>query len=323
VKRAIAAVRPGRLCAVPVRAILAWLLVAPCVAWAVVRLAGLERGYPLVQIVAYTPLAAIGAVVVVVVAAALRQRLAAVVAAVVALALAVVVAPRALGGESDADGRSLRVLSANLHHSPSAAPGLVALVRRTRPDVLSLQEATPAVVEALDAAGLPDLLPERVVATPADIPANALYARTRLGRIAAPQRQTNPLAAARIGREVEIYAVHPRAPIRRRATTIWRAELRALPPATPDGRIRILAGDFNATLDHAELRRLLDTGYEDAADAVGAGLSATWPQGRRFPPPVTIDHVLADERVGFRAVSVHSLPRTDHRAVLAELVLPR
>ena len=45
----------------------------------------------------------------------------------------------------------------------------------------------------------------------------------------------------------------------------WRGDLRALPPATPDGPLRILAGDFNATLDHAELRRLLDTGYEDAA----------------------------------------------------------
>jgi endonuclease/exonuclease/phosphatase family metal-dependent hydrolase len=179
------------------------------------------------------------------------------------------------------------------------------------------------VVEALDAAGLPALLPERVVAASADLAANALYARTRLRRIAAPQPQTNALAAARIGRRVEIFAVHPRAPTRRSSTTAWRADLRALPAATPDGRIRILAGDFNATLDHAELRRLLDTGYEDAADAAGAGLRATWPQGRRFPPPVTIDHVLADERVGFRAVSVHSLPLTDHRAVLAEIVVPR
>ena len=95
-----------------------------------------------------------------------------------------------------------------------------------------------------------------------------------------------------------------------------------LPPATPDGRLRILAGDFNATLDHAELRRVLDTGYQDAAAQVGAGLHGTWPHGRRFPPPVTIDHVLADERLGVRAVSIHTIPGTDHRAVLAELELP-
>jgi endonuclease/exonuclease/phosphatase (EEP) superfamily protein YafD len=96
-----------------------------------------------------------------------------------------------------------------------------------------------------------------------------------------------------------------------------------LPAAAPDGPLRILAGDFNATLDHADLRRVLAGGYEDAASVVGAGLHATWPEGRLVPPTVAIDHVLADERAGVRAVSVHTLPGTDHRAVFAELVLPR
>ena len=104
---------------------------------------------------------------------------------------------------------------------------------------------------------------------------------------------------------------------------MWDRDLRSLPAASPDGAITILAGDFNATLDHAELRRLIDTGYEDAAATVGDGLRPTWPQGRRFPPPVTIDHVLADERCGVRKVTVHTIPGTDHRAVFAELVLPQ
>ena len=104
---------------------------------------------------------------------------------------------------------------------------------------------------------------------------------------------------------------------------IWDADLHALPPADSHGPLRILAGDFNATLDHADLRRVLAGGYEDAASVVGAGLRPTWPTGRLVPPTVAIDHVLADERAGVRAVSVHGLPGTDHRAVLAELVLPR
>ena len=33
--------------------------------------------------------------------------------------------------------------------------------------------------------------------------------------------------------------------------------------------MRILAGDFNATLDHAELRRLIGRGYHDAAEQAG------------------------------------------------------
>ena len=120
----------------------------------------------------------------------------------------------------------------------------------------------------------------------------------------------------------QVWAVHPRVPSRAENMAEWRADLRALPPAT-DETVRILAGDFNATLDHAELRRVIGRGYEDAADTVGARAAAR--RGRRtagIPPPVTIDHVLVDERAGVRSVRVLPLAGSDHRAVLAEIALP-
>jgi endonuclease/exonuclease/phosphatase (EEP) superfamily protein YafD len=312
-----------------VRCALAWLLVVPFAAWAVVRLAGLERGFPLVPLVAYTPLVAAGAVAVVAAAALLRERLAAVAAALLAAALVVVVAPRAIGGPTSPDGRAgprVVVVSANMQYGTGSPEALVDLVRRTRADVLSVQELTPSLAARRDAAGLERLLPERV-AEPRDEGAGmGLYARLPLAPLEVAGRRRNPLIAATArppgGPVVELVAVHPPPPIRG-AVSDWRADLRALPSATPDGRLRVLAGDFNATLDHAELRRLLDTGYEDAAAEVGAGLRATWPNGRRLPPPVAIDHVLADERCGVAAFSVHPIPGTDHRAVVAELVLPR
>ena len=98
--------------------------------------------------------------------------------------------------------------------------------------------------------------------------------------------------------------------------------MRAL-PASGTGPPRVLAGDFNATLDHAELRRLLDRGYRDAAEQAGVALRPTWPAGRTLPPTVTIDHVLADPRI--RVISARSvaIPGSDHRGVLADLLLPR
>jgi endonuclease/exonuclease/phosphatase family metal-dependent hydrolase len=98
--------------------------------------------------------------------------------------------------------------------------------------------------------------------------------------------------------------------------------LRELPGAGAPRPLRVLLGDFNATLDHHELRRILDRGYADAADATGDGLRTTWPAGRRFPPEITIDHVLADRRIAPRDVTVHLVPRSDHRAVVAVLELP-
>jgi hypothetical protein len=37
---------------------------------------------------------------------------------------------------------------------------------------------------------------------------------------------------------------------------------------------------------------------------------------------VTFDHVLVDERIGVREVTVHAVPDTDHCAVIAVLTLP-
>jgi endonuclease/exonuclease/phosphatase (EEP) superfamily protein YafD len=311
------------------RRLVAWLLVAVCAAWVAVRLLGVERGFPLVPLVAYTPLAAAAAVLAVGVVALLRQRVATLVTAVLAAVLVVTVAPRALGGPSEPDGPAgprLRVLTTNMHYGAGSPEALVALVRRTRPDVLSVQELTPGLARELDAAGLAELLPERVIDPRPRGPGIGLYATVPLTRGSAPGRRRNPLAvaSARIpgGPAVELVAVHVTPPFRHQVAA-WLGDIRAVPAATPSGPVRILAGDFNATLDHAELRRLLDTGYEDAAADVGAGLRATWPRGRRFPPPVAIDHVLADRRCGVRAFSVHAIPGTDHRAVLAELVLPR
>ena len=299
-------------------------------AWVVVRALGLERGYPMVAMLAYTPLVAGGAIVAVAVALLLRRRAAAACVAVLAAVLVWFVAPRALGGPSEAEGgpggARLRVLTANLSQQPGTAAGLVEIVRETRPDVLSVQELTPPVARALDAAGLAELLPERVLSTRDSGYGSGLYSRLALER-RPPVAGRSTLSVARAGLPgappLELYAAHPRAPRSRSDTLEWRADLRGLPPATPGGAIRIMAGDFNSTLDHGQFRELLGRGYEDAAAEVGAGLRATWPANRRFPPPVTIDHVIADARCGVRAVRVFGVPRSDHRAVFAELELPR
>ena len=92
-----------------------------------------------------------------------------------------------------------------------------------------------------------------------------------------------------------------------------------LPP--PAELPRLLAGDFNATLDHAPLRDVLRLGYADAAREVGKALLPTWGQVGK-PAVITIDHVLVDRRCAVLAGSVHAVPGTDHRAVFAEIRLP-
>ena len=299
----------------------AWAVVLPAAVWAVGRLLGLERGFPLVALMAFTPYAAAASLVAAGVALALRRRLPAAVGALSALVLVALVAPRAVGGDGGAgNGDSVRVLSANVAVGAVPPEALVALVERTRPDVLSLQELTDGYARRLEAAGLTRALPHTVLEPRPQYAGTGLYANTRLRRLPPIEAGFTMAVARAPRRDLEIVAVHPPAPLRGDTMALWRRGLRALPPApSGDAALRILAGDFNATLDHAELRRLLGTGYRDAADAVGAGLRPTWPSGTRGTLPVTIDHVLADERATARSVSVHELPRSDHRAVLAVL----
>jgi endonuclease/exonuclease/phosphatase (EEP) superfamily protein YafD len=303
-----------------------WVVVVPFAGWALVRLSGFEPDWPWVPVVAFTPYAVVGAVLALVLAAVLRRRAAGAVALVTSLALGFAVAPRAFAdGNPDARGGTLRVLAANLLVGQADTAGLMTLVASVRPDVLTLQEFTPAAMERLEEAGLPRLLPYAVTRPLAGAGGSAVYARHPL--TAGEPINIGGFGQARAvltypgGARIEVVSVHPCALKRGGRQPCWLAGLERLPRGS--GRLRVLAGDFNATLDHLPVRELLAAGYRDAADAMGRGLSATWPQGGWGPlPGVTIDHVLADPRMAVRDFRVLSLAGTDHNPVYAELRLP-
>ncbi|MFC4145577.1 endonuclease/exonuclease/phosphatase family protein [Micromonospora mangrovi] len=306
-----------------------WLVVAPGAAWAVVRLAGLERG-PLVQAVAFTPYVAAWTLLPLMLAVALRRRLPAVVAALTAFALIGVVVPRALASGGPAGtGPALRLLTANLLKGQADPRTLVDLVRAHRVDVLTVQEFTPGIAAELDRLGLATLLPYRRLNPEVGTTGSGLYARFPISAAGVRRNQgfafTQAYGTVAVpgAPPLRVESAHPAAPYALDVVDEWWTDLRAQPHATPDGRLSILAGDFNATLDHAPLRDLIHTGYVDAADAVGAGLTGTWGPYDGDPiPPVTIDHVLTDRRIAVRSVEVHPVPGSDHRAVLADLRLP-
>jgi len=104
-------------------------------------------------------------------------------------------------------------------------------------------------------------------------------------------------------------------------TAEWEEALAGL-PAAGHGTPWLLAGDFNATLDQAPFRDLVGRGYHDAGEVTGEGLDGTFPADGLLPPPITIDHILADERLGIVGYEVESLPGSDHHAIFAELALP-
>jgi endonuclease/exonuclease/phosphatase family metal-dependent hydrolase len=210
------------------------------------------------------------------------------------------------------------------------AQTIVNAVREHHADVLTVQEITPEAAANLANAGLDRLLPYSERHAKPGVGGSAVYARYPLtdGSV-----KDNPgffqqaWATVHVpgAAPVIVESVHPVAPAEPSSMPLWTDGLRDETPAG-GATARILAGDFNATLDHAELRRILRTGYRDAAAEVGAGLVPTWPYfGRRaaVTPKVTIDHVLVDGGIGVRDFSTVAVPRTDHRAIVATLILPR
>ncbi len=324
-RRSLLLVRRGLM------AVLPWALALPAAVWALVRLAGWDSWDPAAQLMAFTPYVAAGSLLPLAILLLWRRWAAAALAGVTALALAAVVLPRYLAdGDAlaGAGGQALRVMSANVLVGSAGPAELVTLVRTHRVDVLALQEVSPEYLAAADAAGMHEELPYRVDYSVAGVEGSALLSRLPLregGVRVNPGgfRQAHAEVVVPGGGAVLVESAHPLAPWADLATPLWARGYDDQPRATPDGPVRVLLGDFNATLDHHLLRELIDSGYRDAAEVLGRGLRGTWgPYDGDMIPPVTLDRVLADRRVGVRDFQVLNLPGSDHRPVYAELVLP-
>jgi endonuclease/exonuclease/phosphatase family metal-dependent hydrolase len=313
--------------------IMTWLLVVPGLVWAVLRLGGWDRGI-LVQLLSFTTYVAAFAWLPLIFALTRRQWPAALVALIAAVALTVMVLPRALPGRSPATGVRLQVMTSNMLLGGADPKAIVDLVRAHDIDVLAVQEFSPEAEAGLKAAGLDQLLPYSSLGAEAGASGSGLYSRFPItdpgvSRNGGGFNQAYGTITPPGAEPLLVESAHPAAPYSVKALKDWRADLLAEPHATGPkgmghGTARILLGDFNSTLDHAELRNLISHDYRDAAATVGKGLVPTWGiyHGPRRLPPITIDHVLVDQRIGVREVQVHRIPQSDHRAVLAWLTVP-
>ncbi|TYP86497.1 endonuclease/exonuclease/phosphatase (EEP) superfamily protein YafD [Blastococcus xanthinilyticus] len=303
----------------------------PWAVWALIRGTGRERGFPLVPALAFTPYAAATALLPLAAAVRTRSR------AGVALALAsgawlgtVVLADRAGRAPGPAGGSTrVRIATVSLRRGLVPAEPVVDLVIRHDVDVLVVQELTPDAERRLTGAGLLRALPHAHVipARPGAVvsASGAVWSRLPLtphGSVAGGFEQPTVRLDRADGPRLEITAVHTRPPATSPAAVRgWAADLAALPSPAPEV-LRVLAGDFNATADHAAFRDVLRRGYVDAARAAGRGLAWTWRPLRLRFPWLTLDHVLVDPRLAVAGCVPVPVRGSDHRALVVDLVLP-
>jgi len=122
-----------------------------------------------------------------------------------------------------------------------------------------------------------------------------------------------------------IVSVHLVAPVRGEMDN-WRSDLEWIPDAC-SGENVIMAGDFNATLDHFGGLATEDGAVlgrcADAAAATDNAAVGTWPTVLPSLVAAPIDHIMATDNwrvAGMRVIENYDGYGSDHRPVLADLV---
>lgn len=268
----------------------------------------------------------VGALIGSVVFAARRRWVGALVAAAVAGGAIWTQAPLHIAAAATGDGPEVTVMHANILFDGGADPDvLVARVRDRNIDLLTVNELTPAGVDALTRAGLDDLLPHRYLVAGQLATGTGMWSRFPLSDTVEHEgfalHQISAIADVPDAGPVAVHAFHPVPPVF--GTQDWAAELARLKgilERSPAGIPAVVGGDFNATYGHSQFRALLSGRFADAAEQAGAGTVRTYPTDKRSPPLVAIDHVLVAQGTAVAFESVE-LPGSDHLAVIARIRL--
>jgi endonuclease/exonuclease/phosphatase (EEP) superfamily protein YafD len=297
-------------------------------------LLGVDRVTPFAQVVSFRPYVLVGLAALVLVLAGLswrfRQLVRAAVVLLVVLAVGVAMTvPRTRPDPLPSGGWALSVLTFNTLDGSADVAELAEVIRTARPDLAALIEVGQSYRGRL--APLVEPLGYRMVtATGTDTDGvtdvygvTALVAEHLRGMTSNLDMSTPfPIVEIRGGalgatRFVAFHAVAPRLG----DVPQWSSDLGKLTRYCTGATPAIVAGDFNATLDHSVLRAAT-AGCSDAAAQRGQGLQATWPTWLPdwFGPQV--DHVFATNPIAAEDFSVREISGSDHRAVLVRLRLP-
>ncbi len=215
----------------------------------------------------------------------------------------------------------LRVMTLNVKFDVDDGAAVSAQVRAANPDIVVLNEVSQLTYRHLD-------LNQYAYSFVQDDGKGAgfgIWARWPVSVLAPPRLRLAPFHVAGVaipGHELTLLQVHTLSPTGPERAGVWRNQLRGIAylETLMKGPV-IMAGDFNASRTSTVFRSLLGgrLGMADAAD--GRGYLTTWPSGKAIPPVLRLDHVLVSKEIGVRDARVLGPTGSDHRAVLADVVI--
>ncbi|WP_332666515.1 endonuclease/exonuclease/phosphatase family protein [Aeromicrobium sp.] len=219
------------------------------------------------------------------------------------------------------------VMTANLHIGRADPDAVLDAVDRHGVDVLVLVEVTPTALVELDEAGLGRRLGHRAGAAQPDRDGIMLFANNPLHDLTEIDTSSPGFGAEMTTSSgpLRILAVHPIAP--NNGVAQWANDLDVVVAAARASHgPTMVAGDFNATLDHPQLQALMDSDYRDASADAGLGWRPTWPSSDnvrlislRLPSLFGLDHVFIRGPLEATDADVRAMPGSDHRALVTRI----
>jgi endonuclease/exonuclease/phosphatase (EEP) superfamily protein YafD len=229
-------------------------------------------------------------------------------------------------GHHASGGTDLTVMTSNLRLGRADPAAVVRIARDSQADVVVLEEVTSSAYVALGR--LREDLPYT-----AGQPAGGAFGTVVLSRF--PLEAVTPVPVSKSGWGMRVLAPTPFALLGLHTSqpmgwpANWRTDFTLITDVVrKSSEPLVVAGDFNATLDHAPMRRLLGLGLADAARQANSGWQPTWPGasdaagGLPFGLSVlAIDHVLVSDDFSAVSTRTHRVPGSDHLALVARLAL--
>ncbi|MGZ0151949.1 endonuclease/exonuclease/phosphatase family protein [Kribbella sp. WER1] len=292
------------------------------------ELFGLDELTPFTQVAAFRPQVLV-AVLVLALLMLIRRgwRIAAAMIGVLALIGAALTAPRQFSAArpAPAGSRVLTIMVSNLYGGGARAADVAQLIRDRKPDLVSLPEAQSDVREQIRAL-LPDLQYKGYTdqPSPAAPSATSVLVSPALGAVTFASEPGTTfgnivVTGGNLG-EMRLIAYHGYPPLPDSVAT-WAHDLLKVREWCSQDPPTVIAGDFNATVDHADFRAALGGYCRSVGPSVGGGLEGTWPADRPAVLRTQIDHVVVTRQFEPDTFTTYAIHGTDHRAAVATIAL--
>jgi endonuclease/exonuclease/phosphatase (EEP) superfamily protein YafD len=304
-----------------------WLVVACMGMLLLTQTFGVGEPHPLPIIHSLTPYLLVPALPIAAIANWRRSWSLAIVSGLVGVGTLVLLVPvtMATSSGSPGDPASITVIDSNVLVGNPSQPEAAQVILEADADIIVLSEFEPSMREMLSAQGADDRYPYRELH---DIPGTegmGVYSKFPLldiefgpvGSRAAIQATVTPDGLP----PMRLIAVHPFPPVALPWRLNWAPDLAKISELGQASDLpTMVIGDFNASYFHPDFRRVLKH-YTDVHQALGKGLSTSWPADEFMPPFVRLDHALV--RNGLVPIDVRDIriPGSDHVAFVATVAI--